>query len=120
MFTFPESVSKLVFQYPTEKQVTFSAQVLRFLGGGEQRYAIANAARHWKAQPVLLPDKEMSELAEFFLSVGGSNNPFQFTDPWDGTVYPACYFKEDVFESTCKEPNRTSVLFTILEGRTQP
>lgn len=120
MFTFPDALSRLIFQYPTKKQVTFSAQVLHFLGGGEQVYPISTGLRQWHAQPTLLPDNEMSELAAFFILVGGSNNPFQFTDPWDGTVYPTCYFKDDVFESTSKAPNRSSVAFTILQGRTQP
>lgn len=119
MFTFPDAISRLVFQYPTKREVTFSTQVIRFLGGSEQRYPIASALRQWQAQPVLLPDKELRELESFFALVGGSNTSFEFTDLWDGSVYPICYFKDDAFESTSTEQDRTTVVFTILEGRVQ-
>ncbi len=60
MFIFPDAVSRLVFQYPTTKQVTFSTQIARFLGGGEQRYPIAAALNRWRAKPALLPDNELA------------------------------------------------------------
>ena len=119
MFTFPDSVSRLAFQYPAKKQTTFATQVIQFVGGAEQRYPITGMLRQWQAQPVLLPDQELQILCGFFALVNGTSNPFQFTDPWDGTIYPVCYFKDDLFETTSKDQNRTTVTFTILEGRLQ-
>ncbi len=120
MFIFPSSLSNLVFQYPTVKQTVYSTQVSQFVGGGEQRYQIAGSElRQWTAQPLILPDDVMAELEMFFLSVGGTANSFQFADPWDGTVYPVCYFKDDPFTRMIKDPGRNAVLFTIIEGLSQ-
>ena len=120
MFIFPSSLSNLVFQYPTVKQTACSTQVSKFVGGGEQRYQIAGSElRQWTAQPIILPDDAMAQLETFFLSVGGTANSFQFTDPWDGTVYPVCYFKNDLFTRMINDPGRNAVVFTVIEGRLQ-
>ena len=119
MLIFPDSVSRLAFQYPARKQTSFVTQVIQFVGGSEQRYPITGKLRQWQAQPLLLPDEELQILAEFFSLVNGTSNPFQFTDPWDGTLYPVCYFKDDLFESTSSDHNRSGLTFTILEGRLQ-
>lgn len=117
MFIFPASVSRLVFQYPSKKQMSVATQVIEFLGGAEQRYPITTPLHQWQATPVQLPDAELSTLATFFSLVGGSSESFQFTDLWDGVIYPVCYFKDDSFKSISREQNRNTVLFTILEGR---
>jgi len=120
MFIFPDSLSQLVFQYPTVKQTAFSTQVSRFVGGGEQRYQIAGSERRqWTAQPLILSDEAMTELELFFLSVGGTATSFQFTDPWDGTIYPICYFKDDPFTRSINASGRNAVLFTVIEGLPQ-
>ena len=48
MFTFPKTLANTLLQYPTSRQVRYSTQVLRFVGGEEQRYALAGVPlRRW-------------------------------------------------------------------------
>lgn len=118
MFTFPDAVSKLLFQYPTTRQFHFVTQVLQFVGGKEQRYGLSGAPlRAWNVEPTLVGDAVCEELEDFFQMVGGSSQPFTFTDPWDGTAYPTCYFEADTFTARMTEQDRNTVQFTIIEGR---
>jgi hypothetical protein len=120
MFTFPDAVSRVVFQYPTSRQTRFVNQVLGFVGGKEQRYGISGLPlRQWDIQPAFLGDAVWADLAAFFELVGGTANPFAFTDPWEGTTYPVCYFGSDTFTGEMREQGRTSVQFTIQQGRVQ-
>lgn len=119
MFIFPDSIARLAFQYPAKRQASYRTQVIQFLGGNEQRYPITALLRQWQATPLLLPDREMDVLTHFFALVSGTSNAFEFTDPWDGTTYPVCYFKDNLLKSISTDHNRSNVTFTILEGRRQ-
>ena len=120
MLTFPVALSAALFQYPTSRQVRYTTQVLRFVGGQEQRYELADAPVHrWDLKPGVLCDATMAELADFFELVGRSGISFGFTDPWDKTTYPACYFESDSLEHRLMGQGRHTVSFTILEGRDQ-
>ncbi len=117
MFIFPEAVLRQLFQYPTNRENRISAQILRFVGGSEQRYAISGALKTWKLQPALVTDDVAGQIVGFYQSVDGPANPFQFTDPWDGTIYPTCFFSQNTFESTMVGQNRNRIRFEITQGR---
>lgn len=88
------------------------------MGGSEQRYPLASAAlRRWEVRPTFLKDAAINELMAFFELVGGSARSFGFTDPWDGTSYPFCYFENDRLEHHVAGEGRNSVAFALLEGR---
>ncbi len=118
MFTFPKTLANTLLQYPTSRQVRYSTQVLRFVGGKEQRYALAGVPlRRWELRPKLLTDEAMIELTTFYETVGGNASSFQFTDPWDGTSCPVCYFESDRLVYELLEQGRNMVSFSIVEGR---
>ena len=118
MFIFPDAVAKVLFQYPTTRRLHFVTQVLQFVGGREQRYEISGAPlREWNLEPTLVGDAVCIKLTTFFEMVGGTSQPFTFTDPWDGTTYPVCYFEADTFTAKMTEQGRNAVQFTIIEGR---
>ena len=118
MFIFPDAVAKVLFQYPTTRRLHFVTQVLQFVGGKEQRYEISGAPlREWNLEPTLVGDAVCIKLTTFFEMVGGTSQPFTFTDPWDGTTYPVCYFEADIFTAKMTEQGRNAVQFTIIEGR---
>ena len=120
MFTFPQEIASSVFQYPTSRETHFVTQVLAFVGGKEQRYALSGAPlRIWTAKPTLLDDTVWAKLAAFFELVGGTAQPFAFTDPWDRTTYPACYFATDSFASEMREQGQTAVSFAVVEARVE-
>ena len=118
MFIFPDAVAKVLFQYPTTRRLHFVTQVLQFVGGKEQRYEISGAPlREWNLEPTLVGDAVCIKLTTFFEMVGGTSQSFTFTDPWDGTTYPVCYFEADTFTAKMTEQGRNAVQFTIIEGR---
>ena len=120
MFTFPESLLKIAFQYPTTRQHHFVTQVLRFVGGAEQRYGIAGTPlRRWEAKSSVLGNDAYQVLADFFMSVNGTANPFSFVDPWDGTTYPTCFFESDQLIWEAVDEGRNAVSFSVVEGRVQ-
>ena len=117
MFIFPEAVSRQVFQYPTNRENRIAAQILRFVGGNEQRYAISSALKSWRVQPTLVPDDVAGQIVAFYELVDGPANPFQFPDPWDGTIYPTCFFGQNTFQATALGQNRNRIRFEFSQGR---
>ena len=118
MFTFPDNLIPALFQYPSTRRTAFSTQVVTFVGGTEQRYALAGAPlRTWRAQPRLLTDNTVEQLAAFFELVKGPTNPFRFRDPWEDITYPVCYFQDAGLEISAREQGRNAVSFAIVEGK---
>jgi hypothetical protein len=94
--SFPPLKTGAVAQYPSDRQQNFSTQVFRFLDGSEQRFPAYGASlRRWVIRLDLLDESELTTLEQFFVSEGGRAQTFSFTDPFDGTVYPACSFGAD-------------------------
>jgi|SRR5690349_18421238 len=100
MASFPTLKTGAVAQYPSDRVRRFSTQVLRFLDGGEQRFAqFGTPLRRWVIRLELLDEAEMAGLEEFFAEQAGQAGTFSFTDPWDGTVYPNCSFDSDTMSA---------------------
>jgi hypothetical protein len=96
--TFPRLKTGAVAQYPVERRVRFANQVLRFVDGSEQRYPESRPLRQWVILIDMLDDAEVAAIAEFFETNQGGFASFEFTDPWDGTVYPDCSVEGDELE----------------------
>lgn len=93
---FPFLKTGAVAQYGSDRTPEFSTQVYRFVDGSEQRFTAFAAALHrWVVRLELLDEGELAAFEAFFESAGGRAQTFSFTDPWDGTVYPACRFDAD-------------------------
>ena len=118
MFIFPDNLIPALFQHPCTRRTIYSTQVVTFVGGTEQRYALAGAPlRTWQAGPRLLSDKTVEQLAAFFDLVKGPTNPFRFRDPWEDVTYPVCFFQDDGLEIAAREQDRNAVSFAIVEGK---
>jgi phage-related protein len=110
MSQFPILKTGAVMQYPAGKNVQFSTTVVRFLDGSEQRYRLYQTPLHrWTVQLDLLEEGELNQLRDFFLGQSGRFSSFAFTDPWDGTVYPACTLSSDEMSDALRD---------VFDGRT--
>ena len=118
MATFPALKTGAVAQYPSDRQPSFSTQVVRFLNGSEQRFpAFGTALRQWVIRLDLLDESELTILQLFFVSQGGRAQVFTFTDPFDGTVYTSCSFGSDVLELSFNGPQQGQATVTVVENR---
>src|SRR5512134_1307110 len=91
MSEFPRLKTGAVAQYPAEKTIACSTQVLRFVDGSEQRCREYSAPlRKWIIGLDLLDERELAELEGFFIAQQGAFGDFVFVDPWDGTEYAHC------------------------------
>jgi hypothetical protein len=118
MATFPALKTGAVAQYPSDRQPTFSTQVVRFLNGSEQRFpGFGTALRQWVIRLDLLDESELTNLQLFFESQGGRAQVFTFTDPFDGTVYTSCSFGSDELELSFNGPQQGQATVTIRESR---
>lgn len=114
MAAFPVLRTGAVTQYPADRAIQFSTQILRFVDGAEQRFReVATPIRRWAIQVSNLDDAEMNHLREFFRIQGGGAQPFTFTDPWDGTTYRSCNLETDEMVEVSSGPCRGGTTLVI-------
>lgn len=119
MSVFPLLKTGAVAQYPAQRSINRSTQVLRFVDGSEQRWReSAGALLSWEIRLDLLDEDEMTALREFVLSLQGQFGTFSFTDPWSGTVYPSCSLSDDETEFTFEDEGRGKTTLTVNQNRT--
>ncbi len=118
MASFPTLKTGAVAQYPSDRTRQFSTQVLRFLDGGEQRFAGFGAPlKRWLIRLELLDETELAGLEDFFVEQGGQAGTFTFTDPWDGTVYANCSFEGDTMTADYRGPSDGTASVVVKENR---
>ena len=118
MNNFPLLNTGAVMQYPAERSTEFATQVLRFVDGAEQRFAgYGSLLRRWVIRLDMLDEGEIDRLSAFFLLQGGAAGTFSFTDPWDGQLYPTCYFEGDSMEAGFHGENQLKTTLAIRESR---
>lgn len=118
MSQFPTLKTGAVLQYPARRVVQFSTTMVRFLDGSEQRYQLYAAPLHrWAIQLSRLDDSELHQIREFFRTQSGQFESFAFTDPWDGTVYPACTLDTDQMSDALRGVFDSGTSLTIRENR---
>ena len=117
MSNFPTLKTGAVTQYPAQKSIRFSTQVLKFVDGTEQRFAgYGSPLRRWIIQVNLLDEGEVNLMSEFFRLQSGASGSFSFTDPWDGSVYPSCSFENSEMRVSLSGENRLSTTLVICEN----
>lgn len=119
MNNFPVLKTGAVAQYPAQKMVDRSTQVVRFVDGSEQRWRESGGELHsWAIRLDLLDDTEMAALRELVQGQAGRFGTFSFTDPWTGTVYPNCSLDSDEAVFTFDGEARGKIAVTVRENRT--
>jgi phage-related protein len=92
---FPLLKTGATAQYPLDRGLLYSTEVLRFVDGSEQRYSnLAAPIRRWVITLEQLDDAELHALDRFFVEQQGSYNSFRFVDPADNTEYPDCSLED--------------------------
>jgi phage-related protein len=118
MNTFPALKTGAVAQYPAQKQVQFSTQVVRFVDGSEQRFAdYGTPLHHWVIRLQLLDESEMYAIQQFYRELQGASGSFSFTDPWSGTVYPNCSLEGDTLSEQFDAEMRGQTRLIVRENR---
>jgi len=118
MASFPRLRTDVVMQYPAQRSVRFSCEVVRFVDGREQRYRNFDAGlRRWVIRLELLEEGELAELEQFFRTHQGGFGSFSFTDPWDEQTYTDCSIEEDAFEAEWEDELRGRTTLTVRENR---
>ncbi len=118
MNSFPTLKTGAVAQYPAQRTLNFSTQILRFVDGSEQRFADFGTPLHqWTIQLSRLDEQEMHALQEFCREMAGQAGTFSFTDPWDGTVYPSCSLGRDEFNETFVRELQGAAVLVVRENR---
>jgi hypothetical protein len=118
MATFPKLKTGAVLQYPAERSMEYSTEVLEFADGTEQRYRDGGSALHrWVIRLELLNEQEMSALASFCNQQQGRFGSFPFQDPWDGAEYPNCSLEDDVFTEEWLGEARGRTVLVVRENR---
>jgi len=118
MSTFPTLKTGAVLQYPAQRSIQFSTEVVQFVDGSEQRYRnFASPLHSWTVKLDLLDEQELHALRAFFAAEAGLAGNFSFTDPWDGTVYAYCSLASDDMPEQLTDDDRGSTSLTLRENR---
>ncbi|MCP5112756.1 MAG: DUF2460 domain-containing protein [bacterium] len=118
MSDFPQLKSGAVAQYPAQKSIAYSTQVMRFLDGTEQRFRHFGApVRRWVIQLDLLDEAELAAMEQFFLGEQGRLGEFEFTDPWTGAVHTNCSLDEDDARLDYLREGRGNTTLIVRENR---
>ena len=118
MANFPTLKTGAVAQYPSDRVRRYSTQVLRFLDGGEQRFAGFGAPlKRWLIRLQLLDETELVGIEDFFVEHAGQAVTFTFTDPWDGTMYTNCSFEGDTMTADYRESGDGRTSIVVKENR---
>ena len=118
MSDFPTLKTGAVVQYPAQKSLGFSTDVLRFVDGAEQRFRNYQAPlRRWLIRVEMLDEAELHVLTDFFREQAGSAGSFAFTDPWDGNKYATCSMEADEMIEELLEDSEGKTILTVVENR---
>lgn len=90
MISMPTLSTGAVQQYPYVCGNAGQTRAFRFADGSEQRYLAVPQRHTWSVNLRLLKELERASFLEFAQNTLRTQAIFQFTDPLDGTSYPAC------------------------------
>lgn len=80
-------------QWPAERGVYFSTEVLEFADGSEQRIRnFSKVIRRWIVDLEELDEEDLTVMEAFYAQQQGQRGTFSFVDPWDGTLHAECHF----------------------------
>lgn len=116
MSSFPTLRTGAVLQYGSGYELRFETRVLRFVDGSEQRFRLrGKGGRRWLIRLEMLDEGELAALENFAAAMQGSNQEFEFTDPWDGLLYSRCRLQNDALELVQAGPHRGLAQLEIIE-----
>lgn len=113
MNEFPRLKTGAVAQYPAQRAMRYSTQVMRFVDGSEQRFReFSGPLRRWVIELTRLDEEEMEAMETFFLAEQGGFGTFTFVDPWEEEEYTGCSLDNpDVFfDFTAFNDGRTKLV----------
>jgi hypothetical protein len=88
---FPKLSSGAVAQYGSPMGSVWSAQIIRFLDGSDQRFLSSDRPfRRWLIDLRLLNESEVAAIEAFFNASSGEFSSFTFPDPMSGLGVPNC------------------------------
>jgi phage-related protein len=106
-------------QFPTTRTTEFATDVVQFVDGAEQRFRdYGRPYRRWMVTLTGLDETEVQKIRNFVASMQGATGRFAFTDPWDGTIYPACTVESSTLLDLLAGPSSGTIKFIIRENRT--
>jgi uncharacterized protein (TIGR02217 family) len=115
---FPKLSTGAVAQYPAGRGSGFATRVFEFLDGSEQRMAQwREQGRRWQIRLDLVSEEELGAVAEFFRARRGGHAPFEFEDPWTGTVHGNCVFESGELALHHDGEGHGAAAFTVREIR---
>lgn len=116
MSDFPILKTGAVAQYPADREIRFSTQVVRFVDGSEQRFRnFSNSLHRWSIRLNSLDENELNAIRNFFQTQRGSAGTFSFTDPWDAAVYDQCCLENDEMLEELLDEGRSRTTLVIRE-----
>lgn len=116
MSSMPLLSTGAVQQYPYVCGIAGRTRVFQFADGSEQRYQAAPQRRTWSINLRLLQDAEKAAFLAFAQNSVRSQASFQFVDPQDGTIYPACRIAVAPVVDRLDGVARTGIEFLITEA----
>ena len=114
--TFPSLSTGKVAQYPLERRLGFSSEVVEFMNAGEQVYMDRYPGRRvWALEYSGLNGRDVKALQDHFESNQGRKGVFTFTDPWNNTVFTTCSFAQDELDIAQEHEDSSRVRLLIYE-----
>lgn len=118
MAQFPKLKTGAVAQYPSDRSNEYATTVLRFTGGGEQRFLRWGAPlKRWSLRFSRLEEEELFAIEEFFRAERASAGEFDFIDPWDNTHYAHCSFESDLLGMDFPDIRAARTFIVVRENR---
>lgn len=115
MAEFPRLKTGAIAQYGLRAETRTGTQVFAFLDGSGQRYGLRRPQRSWTVELDLLDEGELTAVDDFAAQYFDTLESFSFTDPWSGTVYPACHIDGTEHSIRADAMARCSTSMTIVE-----
>jgi len=116
MLTFPSLSSGAVAQYPLPLSYTSPVEIIRFVDGTDQRFLSRGASlRSWQIKLSFVNEDEISQLENFFESLGGQYSLFAFPDPYSGTIVPNCVMGETALVTDYLATDLSSSTLWVVE-----
>ena len=111
---FPLLATGARVQFPFERRTRFMTET----SGGETGpayayYNEANGLKSWVLTYTDLPDAEAQTIEDFFHTMRGAWDEFDFTDPTDNVKYTKCHFAEGMLARKRTGPDMNSIRLVI-------
>jgi hypothetical protein len=117
MISMPKLSTGAVQQYPYVCGTTGQTRAFQFANGSEQRFLAAPQRRTWSINLRLLLEEEKAAFLEFAQNALRSQGTFQFTDPLNGSNYPACRIVAEPVVDRVDGVAQAGIRFLIAEAR---